>query len=44
MAETANAAALVGGVGMGMMDREGKYPTFALKGGKGAFAVDRPSF
>jgi purine-binding chemotaxis protein CheW len=30
MAETVNAAARVGGAGMGVMDREGKYLTFAL--------------
>ena len=30
MAETAKAVAPVGGTGMGMMDREGKYLTFAL--------------
>jgi hypothetical protein len=38
MAKTAKVSAPVGGAGMGMMDREGKYLTFE----KWAFAADRP--
>ncbi len=42
MAETAKAVASVRGAGMGMMDQEGKYLSFALREEKRAFAPDRP--